>query len=77
MGKAKKIVKIFKLSFCLFFQADSSEAPILVVAPHSTFLDGFVVFWSDLPYIVSREENKKIPFLGKCIEFTQALFVSR
>ena len=58
-------------------QADASEAPILVVAPHSTFLDGFVVFWSGLPYIVNRVENKKIPFLGKCIEFTQALFVSR
>jgi len=52
-------------------------APILVAAPHSTFFDGFAVFWSDLPYIVSREENKKIPFIGKCIEFTQAISVKR
>ena len=48
-----------------------------MVAPHSTYLDGFVVFWCDLPYIVSRHENRKIPLLGKCIEFAQSLFVCR
>ena len=57
--------------------ASKEEAPILVVGPHSTFFDGFVVFWCDLPYIVSRHENRKIPLLGKCIEFAQSLFVCR
>ena len=57
--------------------ASKEEASILVVAPHSTFFDGFVVFWCDLPYIVSRHENRKIPLLGKCIEFAQSLFVCR
>ena len=57
--------------------ATKEEAPILVVAPHSTYLDGFVVFWCDLPYIVSRQENRRIPLLGKCIEFAQSLFVCR
>ena len=57
--------------------ASKDEAPVLVVAPHSTFLDGFVVFWCDLPYIVSRQENLKIPLLGKCIKFAQSLFVCR
>jgi lysophosphatidylcholine acyltransferase/lyso-PAF acetyltransferase len=57
--------------------ASPEEAPILVAAPHSTFMDGFVVFWSGTPYIVSRQENKQIPLLGKCIEFSQSLFVSR
>ena len=52
-------------------QATSEEAPVLVVAPHSTFFDGFAVFWSGLPYIVSRLENKQIPFLGKCFECDQ------
>jgi len=30
-----------------------------------------------LPYIVSRQENLKIPLLGKCIKFAQSLFVCR
>lgn len=58
-------------------QASAEEAPILVVAPHSTFFDGFAAFFSGLPYIVSRKENKAIPFIGKCIECAQALCVSR
>lgn len=58
-------------------QASPEEAPILVVAPHSTFFDGFAAFFSGLPYIVSREENKAIPLIGKCIECAQALCVSR
>lgn len=57
--------------------ASKDQAPVLVVAPHSTYLDGFVVFWCDLPYIVNRQENRKIPLLGKCIEFAQSLFVCR
>jgi len=57
--------------------ATKEEAPILVVAPHSTYFDGFVVFWCDLPYIVSRQENRRIPLLGKCIELSQSLFVCR
>jgi len=58
-------------------RATPAEAPILVAAPHSTFFDGLAVFWSGGPYMVSREENRKIPFMGKCIECAQALFVSR
>ena len=45
--------------------ATREEAPVLVVAPHSTYFDGFAVFWADLPYIISRQENRGIPFIGK------------
>ena len=34
-------------------------APVIVVAPHSTFFDALAIFWSGLPFIVSREENKE------------------
>ena len=57
--------------------ASKEEAPILVVAPHSTFLDGFVVFWCNFPYIVSRQENLKIPIIGLFLRFAQSLFVCR
>ena len=36
---------------------------------------GDILRW--FPYFVNREENKSIPFIGKCIEFNQAIFVSR
>ena len=57
--------------------AAPEEAPVMVMAPHSTFFDSFAVFWCGVPYLVSRAENRKIPFLGKCIESAQTLFVSR
>ena len=57
--------------------ADAEEAPILVAAPHSTFWDAFVLFWAKTPYLVSREENKKLPILGKCIELSQSINVKR
>ena len=44
---------------------------MLIVAPHSTFFDAMAVFWTGLPFIVNREENRRIPFIGKCIEFAQ------
>lgn len=58
-------------------QVTASEAPVLIVAPHSTFFDAMAVFWTGLPFIVNREENRKIPLIGKCVEFAQAIFVSR
>jgi len=58
-------------------QVSQAEAPVLVVAPHSTFFDAMAVFWTGLPFIVNREENRRIPLVGKCIQFAQAIFVSR
>ena len=57
--------------------ATKEEAPVLVVAPHSTYFDGFAVFWADLPYLVVRQENRRIPFIGKLTELSQPLFVCR
>jgi lysophosphatidylcholine acyltransferase/lyso-PAF acetyltransferase len=57
--------------------ASAEEAPILVAAPHSGFFDAFVLFWSKTPYLVSREENRKLPVLGKCIELSQSINVKR
>merc|ERR1712179_629770 len=71
--------------FCLGFhyvkqtgrQCSKDEAPVLVVAPHSSFFDALAIFCTGFPYFVNREENKSIPFIGKCIELNQAIFVSR
>lgn len=45
-------------------RASSSEAPLLVVAPHSTFFDPIVTVVCDLPSVVSRVENLNIPVIG-------------
>jgi len=58
-------------------QVSAADAPVLIVAPHSTFFDAMAVFWCGLPFIVNREENRNIPFVGKCVQFAQAIFVSR
>jgi len=58
-------------------QYSKDIAPVLVVAPHSSFFDAVAIFCMGFPYFVNREENKSIPFIGKCIEFNQAIFVSR
>uniref|UniRef100_A0A3Q3JUN3 EF-hand domain-containing protein n=1 Tax=Monopterus albus TaxID=43700 RepID=A0A3Q3JUN3_MONAL len=59
--------------FCLGFrvvvkgkQVSSSEAPILAVAPHSTFFDGIVCIVAGLPSTVSRVENLATPIFGMC-----------
>jgi len=58
-------------------RVSKSEAPVLVAAPHSSFFDALAIFWSGLPFIVNREENKDLLFIGKCVQFAQAIFVSR
>ena len=64
-------------------RATREEAPILVVAPHSTFFDALAALWDDdrhnreTPYIVSRAENLRAPLLGKILKFAQAVSVSR
>ena len=52
-------------------RAARAQAPILLVAPHSTFYDAFAALWDDdrknreTPYVVSRCENMLAPLLGK------------
>ena len=58
-------------------QCSTEEAPILVVAPHTSFFDALVVFCCGFPYFINRTENQSLPLLGRCITFRQAVFVSR
>lgn len=42
----------------------SEEAPVLVVAPHSSFIDALALSAIGMPAGVSRKENDKIPIIG-------------
>uniref|UniRef100_A0A8C7ZZF7 Lysophosphatidylcholine acyltransferase 2 n=1 Tax=Oryzias sinensis TaxID=183150 RepID=A0A8C7ZZF7_9TELE len=70
--------------FCMGFrviikgkQVNSSEAPILAVAPHSTFFDGIVCVVAGLPSTVSRVENLATPIFGRFLRCMQPVLVSR
>jgi len=58
-------------------QASSREAPILVVAPHSTFFDSLAVCVTGGPSVVAKAETSSIPFWGSLIRFTQPVLVHR
>ncbi len=55
-------------------QADSAEAPILVVAPHSSVFDAFIVGSTYAPSFVSKGGIRGIPVFGsKCCMCVQML----
>ncbi|XP_038662674.1 lysophosphatidylcholine acyltransferase 2 isoform X1 [Scyliorhinus canicula] len=58
-------------------KATVAEAPILVVAPHSTFFDAVVNIVAEMPSIVSRAENADIPLFGCLLRCSQPVLVSR
>uniref|UniRef100_A0A0A9W937 Lysophosphatidylcholine acyltransferase 1 n=2 Tax=Lygus hesperus TaxID=30085 RepID=A0A0A9W937_LYGHE len=58
-------------------QASRSEAPILVGAPHSTFLDGVVVYHTNFPCILVRKESGSNIWLGMIMNYHQPLYVRR
>ncbi|MGH0158423.1 UNVERIFIED_CONTAM: hypothetical protein FKN15_035641 [Acipenser sinensis] len=57
--------------------APPTEAPILVVAPHSSFLDSIVMVPCGLVTVMSRAENLNIPIVGDLLRFNQSIVVSR
>lgn len=45
-------------------QASSKEAPILVLAPHSSFFDSISVVLFGPPSVLAKAETASLPFLG-------------
>ncbi|XP_052002984.1 lysophosphatidylcholine acyltransferase 2 [Xyrauchen texanus] len=58
-------------------QASSVEAPILAVAPHSSFFDAIVCIEAGLPSTVSRSESLEAPIFGRFLRCVQPVLVSR
>ena len=79
----------FISKFCFGFFAPSitgnllpaKEAPIIIVAPHSSMFDGLVVSWlgsiNSMCSVIVREEEKNGIFLGTIMRFHQMVFVKR
>jgi len=58
-------------------QASAKDAPILCVAPHSTFFDALAVAVMGAPSVVAKAETSSIPFWGSLISYTQPVLVHR
>uniref|UniRef100_A0A8C1KM81 Lysophosphatidylcholine acyltransferase 2 n=1 Tax=Cyprinus carpio TaxID=7962 RepID=A0A8C1KM81_CYPCA len=58
-------------------QASSVQAPILAVAPHSSFFDAIVCIEAGLPSTVSRSESLEAPIFGRFLRCVQPVLVSR
>uniref|UniRef100_A0A673N7U5 Lysophosphatidylcholine acyltransferase 2-like n=1 Tax=Sinocyclocheilus rhinocerous TaxID=307959 RepID=A0A673N7U5_9TELE len=58
-------------------QASSVKAPILAVAPHSSFFDAIVCIEAGLPSTVSRSESLEAPVFGRFLRCVQPVLVSR
>lgn len=57
-------------------QASRAEAPILVGAPHSSFLEALIIYMCGSSP-VSRHENRSAFLISACQLFYQAIFVDR
>ncbi|XP_022092039.1 lysophosphatidylcholine acyltransferase 2-like isoform X1 [Acanthaster planci] len=59
-------------------RASPSEAHILVLAPHSSYMDALIVFaCHGVVSGVSREENGRVPLFGTLVDSLQPVYVSR
>ncbi|XP_034934173.1 lysophosphatidylcholine acyltransferase isoform X2 [Chelonus insularis] len=58
-------------------KATTKDAPVLALAPHSSFFDALPVIYLGGPSIVAKAETGKIPFFGKLINYTQPVYVWR
>ncbi|XP_074479402.1 lysophospholipid acyltransferase LPCAT4 [Sebastes fasciatus] len=58
-------------------RADLKEAPVLVLAPHSGYLDMVALPITQLATVVSRSENCSLPVIGALLEFNESVLVSR
>uniref|UniRef100_A0A336M5E7 CSON012111 protein n=1 Tax=Culicoides sonorensis TaxID=179676 RepID=A0A336M5E7_CULSO len=55
-------------------QANRRQAPILVVAPHSSFLDAIIIHVCEYSSPLARDNDQA---LGKLIDYTQPIYVCR
>lgn len=58
-------------------KAETKDAPVLALAPHSSFFDALPVVYLGGPSIVAKGETGRIPFFGKLINYTQPVYVWR
>ncbi|XP_045486794.1 lysophosphatidylcholine acyltransferase isoform X1 [Pieris rapae] len=57
--------------------ARGREAPVVVMAPHSSFFDAIAIVVLGAPSVVAKADTAKLPFIGQLINYTQPVYVWR
>ncbi|XP_013172670.1 PREDICTED: 1-acylglycerophosphocholine O-acyltransferase 1 isoform X1 [Papilio xuthus] len=58
--------------------ADSPrDAPVIVIAPHSSFFDAIAIVCLGAPSVVAKADTARLPFIGQLINYTQPVYVWR
>ncbi|CAG4946516.1 unnamed protein product [Parnassius apollo] len=57
--------------------ASAREAPVLVMAPHSSFFDAIAIVCLGAPSVVAKADTARLPFIGQLINYTQPVYVWR
>ncbi|XP_077291130.1 lysophosphatidylcholine acyltransferase-like [Arctopsyche grandis] len=58
-------------------QARSRDAPVLCVAPHSSFFDSIMLVYLGAPSVVAKADTARLPLFGQLINYTQPVYVWR
>ncbi|XP_072947252.1 lysophosphatidylcholine acyltransferase [Epargyreus clarus] len=57
--------------------ASRREAPVVVIAPHSSFFDAIAIVCLGAPSVVAKADTARLPFIGQLINYTQPVYVWR
>ncbi|XP_063363150.1 lysophosphatidylcholine acyltransferase isoform X1 [Cydia amplana] len=57
--------------------SDHREAPVVVMAPHSSFFDAIAIVCLGAPSVVAKADTARLPFIGQLINYTQPVYVWR
>ncbi|XP_050397956.1 lysophosphatidylcholine acyltransferase 2 isoform X1 [Patella vulgata] len=55
----------------------SKVAPIIAMAPHSSYFDALPVVYLNLDTVVAKAETDNVPLFGTLMQFTQPVYVKR
>lgn len=58
-------------------QSKRSEAPVVTLAPHSSFIDSLAMVYMGGPSIVAKGETASIPFFGSTCLLLYIYFAGR
>nr|XP_032520458.1 lysophosphatidylcholine acyltransferase [Danaus plexippus plexippus] len=53
------------------------DAPVVVMAPHSSFFDAIAIVCLGAPSVVAKADTARLPFIGQLINYTQPVYVWR
>ncbi|XP_073946782.1 lysophosphatidylcholine acyltransferase isoform X3 [Choristoneura fumiferana] len=53
------------------------DAPVVVIAPHSSYFDAIAIVVLGAPSVVAKADTARLPFIGQLINYTQPVYVWR